>query len=120
MVAMASALATGHYRSGFIPTLAEGEIPEFLPGDPFLPVQPEQEVELPEDSGFIQVLLIDPVQPCSLVIAAKMEVVAPRRCPDETDFGHIRTAATIGAAGHPDDNVLFPQAVPGQQRLDLP
>ena len=65
----------------FKPPLTKGEIAESFAGDAFFPVQPEQEVELLEDGGFIEVLLIEPVEPGPFMIAAKIEVIVPGAVP---------------------------------------
>src|SRR5205085_11329945 len=58
-----------------------------------------------DDRGMIEVLGIELGKARAVECGAQIKVVATRRFSDEADLSEIRSRATVGAAGHPNDDV---------------
>ena len=76
-------------------------------------------VEAGVDDLGLDVLLEDAVQAGAALVAAEEDLILVRSLADEADLSHVGTGATIGAAGHANDNLFILQTIFFQQRLNL-
>ncbi|MNL59638.1 hypothetical protein D3C87_1833820 [compost metagenome] len=68
---------------------------------------------------FIDVFLVELIEPVPGKTRSQVHIVSARSLPDERDFAQCRSGTAIRAAGHADDDFFTPQARLVDDQLQL-